>query len=283
MADVGNVSSEAFWREQFPKLHIGELLTEDFRQRIAAAQPRNTTELNAERMRVDGYFQGRDDFLAELAPVLADAVRTCKAINISPLSLFLFDEAWQCFYALHHQLTPFLGDYQILPAFWVWHVDPTATESGWPPHRDKGRHALDSNGNPLALTAWIALSEATPLSSCVYILPKSRDPVYGTEEEQNWQIDYPSIRALPAKPGEFYCWDQSVLHWGSTSSRFADGPRISMALEFQRSDIKPFVKPVLPALCNPDFKLRLWLVTKLVMEHRHATQSQMPGAAANPP
>lgn len=273
---------EAFWRERFPDLHIGELLTQDFRDITLAARPRDTTALNAERMRVDGYFQGRDDTLARLAPVLADAVLTCKKMDISPLFLFLFDEAWQCFYALHHQLTPFLGDYQMLPAFWVWHVDPKAAESGWPPHRDKGRHALDANGNPLALTAWIALSEATPLSSCVYILPKSRDPVYGTENEQHWQIDYPSIRALPAQPGDFYCWDQSVLHWGSASSRFADGPRISMALEFQRSDIKPFVKPLLPAFCNPEFKVRLWLVSKHILEHRQANQSLNATAGPNP-
>jgi hypothetical protein len=282
MADVSNVSSEAFWREHFPSLHIGELLTDDFRESLSSAPLSDSTALNAERMRVDAYFQGRDETLARLAPVLADAVRRCKTLNISPLSLFLFDEAWQCFYALHRQLKPFLGDYQILPAFWVWHVDPASTESGWPPHRDKGRHALDANGNPLALTVWIPLSEATPLSSCVYILPKSRDPVYGTAEEQNWRIDYPAIRALPAQPGEFYCWDQAVLHWGSTSSPFAEGPRISMALEFQRSDIPPFVKPVLPALCNPDFKLRLWLVTKLVMEHRHANESQVDGVSPIP-
>jgi phytanoyl-CoA dioxygenase PhyH len=276
------VEHEDFWRERFPNLHICELLTEDFRNSIVAAPPPNTVALNAERMRVDAYFQGRDETAARLAPVLADAVRTCKKLEISPLFLFLFDEAWQCFYSLHQQLAPFLGDYKMLPAFWVWHVDPTEAEAGWPPHRDKGRHALDADGNPLALTAWIPLSEATPLSSCVYILPKSRDPVYGTEDEQNWQVDYPSIRALPAQPGEFYCWDQAVLHWGSASSRFAESPRISMALEFQRSDIEPFVKPLLPALCNPDFRVRLWLVTKHIMEHRLANQSQSAGSGPNP-
>ncbi|UZK67205.1 phytanoyl-CoA dioxygenase family protein [Sphingomonas sp. M1-B02] len=264
-----DIGSEAFWRAHFPNLHIGQLLSQELREKTLDAPPRNSLALNVERMKVDGYFQDRDDTVARLAPILGDAVRTCNRIDIPPAFIFLFDEAWECFYALHQHLTPFLGDYQILPDFWAWHVDPKASESGWSPHRDKGYGALDVNGNPLSLTVWIPLSEATPLSSCMYVLPKSRDPVYGTPEDKNWKIDYPSIRALPGKPGDFFCWDQAVLHWGSASSPFANGPRISMALEFQRTDAAPFNKPLLPAFCNLDFKSRLWLVGKQIMQYRH--------------
>src|SRR5690606_26695031 len=93
--------------------------------------------LNNERMRIDGYFQDRDDTLARLAPVLGEAATKCKEMGISPLFLFLFDEAWLCFHALHKHVSSILGDYRILPAFWVWHVDPYTSEAGWPPHRDK--------------------------------------------------------------------------------------------------------------------------------------------------
>lgn len=264
---AGDVKHPDYWRERFPDLHIGELLTDTFRaDALAAARPESTAR-NLERLQVDGYFQGRDDTLARLAPVLGAAATRCRTLGISPLFLFLFDEAWLCFHALHTHVSAILGDYRVLPAFWVWHVDPYTSQAGWPPHRDKGRHALDQDGNPLAVTAWIALSEATPLSSCMYILPKSRDPVYGTEKENEWQVDFSSIRALPAKPGEFFFWDQSVLHWGSTGSPYADGPRISMALEFQRADREAYVKPLMPALVNPAFDIRLWLISRSIREH----------------
>jgi hypothetical protein len=266
---LSEVGQEAFWRKHFPKLHITETLTPEFAQQVVAKRPRNTVPLNFERMNVDGYFQDRDDTLVRLTPVLADAVRTCKKLDIPPAFIFLFDEAWECFFSLHHALTPFLGDYRILPDFWVWHVDPKAAESGWTPHRDKGRMALGPNGEPLSLTVWVPMSDATPLSSCMYLLPKSRDPVYGTEQEKHWQIDYPAIRALPGRPGDFFCWNQAVLHWGSASSQFAEAPRISMALEFQRSDVAPFNQPLLPAFGNLDFRSRLWLIGKQIMQYRH--------------
>jgi Phytanoyl-CoA dioxygenase (PhyH) len=262
-----DVKNKDFWQECFPRLHIASLLSEGFQRSVIEAPQPVTTPLNNERLKVDGYFQDRDDTLVQLAPVLGEAATTLKQMGVSPLFLFLFDEAWLCFHALHKHISAVLGDYRILPAFWVWHVNPFSSEAGWPPHRDKGKHSLDENGNPLAVTAWIALSEASPLSSCMYILPKSRDPVYGTDHENDWQIDFSSIRALPASPGDFFFWDQSVLHWGSTGSPYAAGPRISMALEFQRSDRDPFVKPLMPPFANPDFDVRLWLISKSIREH----------------
>jgi hypothetical protein len=66
-----------------------------------------------------------------------------------------------------------------------------------------------------------------------------------TPNEREWRFDVASIRALPGTPGDF-CWNQAVLHWGSKSSRFAPHPRLSMALEFQRGDVTPFNKPLVP-------------------------------------
>ena len=79
----------------------------------------------------------------------------------------------------------------------------------------------------------------------------------------------PDIRALPADPGEFLCWNQAVLHWGARSSRHADGPRLSMALEFQRGDVPPFGEP----LTAPDeplaFERRLKLVALQILHYDH--------------
>jgi len=275
MADGGaqrftDLGTEAYWRRHFPKLSIGQRLTPALRDRILTRRARDDEiALLDERMAVDGYIQGRDNTLAKNAPLLAAAVKTCKALEVPPTFLFVFDEVWECFYSLNAMLSHFLGDYRLLPDFWVWHVDPSHEEAGWAPHRDKGRVSLGPDGRPLSLTVWIPLSVATPLTSCMYVLPKGRDPVYGTEQEYEFQIDPPAVRALPGGPGDWFCWNQALLHWGSVSSRFADQPRISMALELQRADVKPFNQPLLPPFSSLDFPSRLLLIAKQILQYRH--------------
>jgi hypothetical protein len=262
------IASPAFWRAHFPSLSIN--------QRLAAwdgdagTLPSDTRRLYGERMREEAYFQDRAETFVRFAPLLAEAVRTCKRLDIPPTFIFLFDETWQCFYSLHPMLSHFLGDnYMVLPDFWTWHVDPQAGESGWRPHRDKGRNALAPDGAPLSLTVWAPLTEATPQNGCMYILPANRDPVYGTEQEKNWKVELAYIRALPGQPGDFFCWNQAVLHWGSATSRFARHARISMALEFQRGDIKPFNTPLIKPFSNISFEWRLKLVGKQILQYRH--------------
>ena len=92
---------------------------------------------------------------------------------------------------------------------------------------------------------------------------------FRSEREKDWKVELPYIRALPGQPGDYFCWNQAVLHWGSASSRFAEAPRISMALEFQRSDIAAFNQPLLPPFGNIDFPSRLWLIGKQIMQYRH--------------
>jgi len=164
----------------------------------------------------------------------------------------------------------FLGDdFRILPDFWVWHVDPTKGESGWRPHRDKGRVALNADGSPKSLTMWVPLTQATPMNGCMYILPASRDPGYNTVNESDLKFDYPDIRALPAEPGQVLCWNQSVLHWDSRTSPFASEARISVALEFQRGDITPFNLPLLNPRQLPSFETRLQLIAKQILQYAH--------------
>jgi hypothetical protein len=103
----------------------------------------------------------------------------------------------------------------------------------------------------------------------MYILPANRDPVYGGENEGQWRIDVAKVRAMPAKPGEFLCWNQAVLHWGGEASRFAPSPRLSMALEFQSGERAPFNQPLIAPLSNLSFESRLKLVAKQILQYRH--------------
>jgi hypothetical protein len=261
---LDDLTAEAFWRRQFPELAIG-----GGGASLDTAAPSDSA-LKAERMAEDGYVQGRAEALARLAPPLAAAVTRLKTLALPPPFLFLFDEAWAAFAALAPDLSLFLGAYRILPDFWVWHVDPAAGEAGWTPHVDKGGRALDAEGRPLSLTAWIPLTPATPLNGCIYIVPASRDPQYGADVGgRSIPFALPAVRALPAEPGEYLIWNQAVLHWGSASSRFADGPRLSMALEFQRGDVAPFNRPLLDPAAPPPFAERLRLVGKQILQYRH--------------
>jgi ectoine hydroxylase-related dioxygenase (phytanoyl-CoA dioxygenase family) len=267
-ARVNEIARPEFWQGHFPNLTINTRL---------AGWNRESTPLTGEarnlyfaRMLEEGYFQDQHEACARLAPLLSDAVAKCRELDIPPAFVFLFDEAWEAFFSLDPMIRYFLGDtYKILPDFWTWHVDPAKAEAGWRPHRDKGRAALAPNKTPTSLTIWIPLTEATPQNGCMYMLPANFDPVYATENEKQWQVDMASIRALPAKPGDFLCWNQAVLHWGSRTSRFAKSPRMSMALEFQRGDIRPWNTPLIEPFANLDFDTRLKLVGKQILQYKH--------------
>ncbi|GAA4329988.1 hypothetical protein GCM10023165_03190 [Variovorax defluvii] len=196
---------------------------------------------------------------------------------------WVFDEPWACYERLRPVLSNFLGDdYRTMPAFWAWHVDPQKGESGWKPHRDNRRAALAPDGSPCTLTCWIPLSDANPLNSCMYIVPAHMDPGYdipaGMPEPPAPAF---AARALPATPGDYLIWNQRVLHWGGPTSEFAEHPRISMALEFQRGDIPPIMqsfqlggdRPPLPSLLEqgsrPNFGMRLMLIARQILQYQH--------------
>ena len=262
----GDVINPETWLALAPGLHIGE---DAARQAVRAFRPSNSQVADLDgRLRDDGYFQLAHDFGLDLA-VMADTVRRFTAAGIPPVFGFLFDEFWAPFHALDAMYGGLLGPYGFLPDFWVWNVDPASAEAGWRPHRDRGHIALRGDGGPVSLTTWIPLSDATPLNSCMYVLPAHADPTYGTSRDNEYHVELPAIRALPAKPGEILVWNQAVLHWGSRSSPRAAESRISMAFEFQASDSKPFNTPILPPDKPVPFDLRLRLIAKQVLQYRH--------------
>ena len=261
--DIRNPES---WLARAPGLHIGG---DEVSRVVRPFQPSDSQLADLDgRLRDDGYFQLAHDFGLDLA-LMADTVRGFSRAGISPVFCFLFDEFWAPFHALDAMYGDLLGPYGFLPDFWIWNVDPAKGEAGWAPHRDRGRIALRDDGRPVSLTTWIPLSDATPLNSCMYIVPAHADPTYGTPHENESRFELPAIRALPVKPGEILVWNQAVLHWGSRSSRLATEPRISMAFEFQANDSKPFNTPVLPPGKPLPFELRLRMIAKQVLQYRH--------------
>ncbi len=261
-----DIRNREAWLARAPGLHIGGDAVAPSRPRFPAQQRRGRR--SGRTPAHDGYFQLAHDFGLDLA-MMADTVRRFSAAGISPVFCFLFDEFWAPFHALDAMYGGLLGPYGFLPDFWLWNVDPAKGEAGWKPHRDRGYLALRDDGGPVSLTTWIPLSDATPLNSCMYVVPAHADPTYGTPHENEIRFELPAIRALPAKPGEILVWNQALLHWGSSSSHRATESRISMAFEFQSYNSKPFNTPILPANEPVPFDLRLRLIAKQVLQYRH--------------
>lgn len=261
------ISKHETWSALAPGLHIED---PEMLKRAAplAFDPARVAAIR-EQLLLDGYFQESDlPWSVDLA-LMADTVRALSREGHSPVFAFLYDEFWLPFCQLDALFREILGGYAMLPDFWIWNVDPKKGDAGWTPHRDKGGATLRPDGMPNSITVWIPLTEATPLTSCMYIVPARLDPTYGTNREGEWRFDLPSVRALPAKPGDALVWNQAVLHWGSRSSPLGKESRISMAVEFQRGDVPPMNPPLLKPAQLMGFDQRLKLIAKQVLQYRH--------------
>ncbi|MGK6310386.1 phytanoyl-CoA dioxygenase family protein [Variovorax sp. DT-64] len=179
--------------------------------------------------------------IGRLAPLVGEAVKRCVAVGLPAVFAWVYDEPWTCYARLRPVFEHFLGaEFKPLPAFWAWHVDPKKGETGWKPHRDNRYNSLAADGSPISLTCWIPLSDANPLNSCMYIVPRHMDPGYSTPAGMP-EPPTPvfAARALPAKPGDYLVWNQCVMHWGGPTSEFAEHPRMSMALNFSAAMFNP--------------------------------------------
>ncbi len=265
--DLGRLTDRDMWAGFAPKLHIEdpEMLPRAAPVLFNDEQTRGVQGL----MRKEGYFHAAAVNWGLDLPLMVETVLALSAASLPPVFAFLFDEFWVPFRKLAPIYQSLLGNYAMLPDFWLWHVDPKRAESGWAPHRDKGMMSLFPDGTPKSITTWIPLTPATPLNGCMYIVPLQHDRTYGTPQENTHTFEMQSVRALPAVPGDFFIWNQAVLHWGSKTAPHAPGPRISMAVEFQRGDVASFHDPLLNPHVTLPFAVRLKLISMQILQYRH--------------
>lgn len=262
-----HVSDKSAWTAFAPHLHVGdESLFQDV---VPLDLGGNRAQELMGQLKLDGYFQEHGlDFGLDLT-AMANTVRALSAAGIPPVFAYVFDEFWIPFHKLHAWYGALLGDYAMMPDFWVWNLDPAKGDAGWQPHRDKGHHALFPDRTPKSLTTWIPLTSSVPLNGCMYIVPASLDPVYATPHDTEIRFTLPSIRALPAEPGDVLMWNQAVMHWGGRTSPRAPHSRVSMAFEFQRKDVPAFNEPLLNAREMVPFETRLKLIGKQILQYTH--------------
>lgn len=259
------------WSQINPKLNIGKLNFQSPNPILFSQY--ELTQIN-ESLLDEGYFAlDPKDFQLPIDE-MANAISQLKSRNMMPVYAFVYDEFWMLFFKLHNLLCSILGnDYKILPAFWAWHIDPSAEEYGWNPHRDRNRLTLDAEGNPKTLTLWIPLTESTPLNGCMYVVPSNRDPSFNNDD-RSLRFSYQDIRALPAESGSILGWTQETLHWGSHSSKKAKTPRISLSVEFQRGDVEAFETPFITPLTDLNFMQRIMLINHQINKYQNSHLSK---------
>jgi hypothetical protein len=257
----------SFYKEINPSLHICD---SNFLNQEIYDFDNSILDFISSQSIKEGYFQL--DPIDWKLPIydMANAIIRLKEQKILTAYAFVYDEYWLMFYKLHKILLRLLGNYKRIPGFWAWHIDPSKEESGWgTPHRDKGCLSLFEDGTPKTYSIWLPLTDTTPLNGCLYIVPADRDPYYNKPNEGILDFKYSDIRALPATAGSILGWTDATLHWGSHSSKLATTPRISIAMEFQKSDVEPFSYGLTDYNYFYNFDERLKVIWQQISQYRY--------------
>lgn len=218
----------------------------------------------------EGYVQMSRVVEPALAGQLSTTIAKLASLGIPPIFAMVFDAFWAPVFRLDPILKAAFGaTYGILPNLWVWHIDPAASESGWRPHREIGHEALFADRRPKSLSAWIALTAATPLNGCMYVVPADRDPTYGTGDDDKHLFGLSEVRALPADAGDVFLWNQAILHWGAHASPRAASPRMSMAFEFVHADANLRDALAVQPAAFRRFEDRLRLIARQLLQYSH--------------
>jgi hypothetical protein len=278
-----------FWRSICPELSISE------RPLGPHLHPYPVSPCDvhkAERQVVEeGYFQVGPVVPRQEAKLIGDAVRTVVDHGFPAPFVLVYDQVWQMLWRLENLLSPILGAfYSTTLDVWIYYIRgvnedraESKEDSGWSPHRDGKTviNTLRDDGRPKLLNVWIPFTDTTVDHSCMYVLPTHLDPNY-PDNLQECSVPRKSlqdIRALPAESGAVLGWNEYALHWGSRSSRWADGPRISLTARFQSRDLDG--SNLLTLDPNSSFNFQARLATVGAVFNTYGKRKKCPEVLAN--
>jgi Phytanoyl-CoA dioxygenase (PhyH) len=226
-----------------------------------------------------GYARVDDALDSSLIGKLKAGATALQQAGYPASFLILFDETWE----LANQSDGIMKDatheanrfnFDIL----AWYIE----SRGFSPHRDRQPDntpaSFHPDGQAKFVTHWVALSEATPENSCLYMIPKTHDPGYmegDDEAEDPLQRALPNkgsfqhIRSFPRSAGTSLLFTHRIIHWGSARDESSTMPP-RIAISFVCSD-PSYEKPYLEQYSRqpseestlfiaPSFPLRLLLV-----------------------
>lgn len=223
----------------------------------------------------EGYFQTPPILPKAMQEEMRYCIEKVKEAGFPVMFALVYDVFYEAFNYFDSIVKPILGDeYVLIPNFWVYYIETSDDSKGFEPHRDaEYPNTIGEDGKPNVLTFWITVTDATPLNSCMYVLPKQRDPEYQeaisdiSVEATKFRLE--DVRAIPAQAGILSCWDQYLYHWGSRSSSRATEPRISYALYCQRGDIAPVDDVVTNLKKGISFEQRLGFICRGVYKYSY--------------
>ena len=244
LANMPRLTDVEFWREINPSAPITDFVFKP--NRSVTPQTSTDTDAYISQLQEERYFQTPVLVPTELLLQMRQCVDAVTAAGFHATFALVYDVFYEAMSYHYDVLSAILGkDYQLVPDFWIYNIAPTEDDQGFSPHRDtEYLNTIDENGVPMILTAWMPMTDATPLNSCMYVLPAHRDQDYhkfinSLERPPLQPFPLEDIRAIRTGAGTLSCWDQYLLHWGSRSSNRATEPRISCAYYYQRGDIPP--------------------------------------------
>jgi hypothetical protein len=269
-----NRTSSSLWNRICPNLSIETTI-----DKKTGANPTISSDEAARRrakLIKDGFALVDEPFDPTLIQKLKEGITRLHEQNLPASLILLFDETWELAQSSRkvlasssHSKNSFNFD------LFAWYIEPG--KGGFSPHRDRQPsdatatfHADDEQAK--FITQWIALSDATPDNSCLYVIPKPHDPGYAhgdTEEEDPLRRSLPDkesfqhIRALPRQPGQSILFTHRIIHWGSKSDPDTSHPP-RIAISFVCSD-PTYEAPLISPDCftedkTPKFAIRLLLV-----------------------
>ena len=276
---LDQTSGMEYFLKTAPFLHLDLTTTTTTTTTTTSSSSTSTTTIlptidpeEQRRLLQEGYFTA-DLNVDHLSSRLAQGIAKLRAAGFPASFILMFDEAWELSAKIDSKMGPLTGNTNNGDML-AWDIDPNRNEVGFSPHRDRQPEnialSFHANGMPKYSTAWVALTDATPENSCLYVIPKEFDPGYMTGDLDS--IDplrrclpnkhgYQNIRALPVPSGTGIFFSHRILHWGSRGRRKYPTPRMALSMACSTNDYEPcyFANPS-EQLPFPSYKVRLGLI-----------------------
>lgn len=258
------VLNHAFWQNCVPSLTLSANLTPSFERVTFGAE-----ELLAasDELREDAYHITRPIIPKSIRKSLIDGIDQMVSSGLDATWALMFDEFWLMYSTVSKLISHLLGpDYCHVTGNYVFIVQNSDDATGWGVHRDLPfRRSINSDGMPEIMSCWVALTDATPLNSCLYCVPGSRDENYPLNLTDHSVRNLSDIRCLTVEAGQIIVLNHSLLHWGSRSSSRGRGRRISLVFDVQRGDVPSYHYALLDPRSDMSFEQRAAYIAHVIL------------------
>ena len=276
-----------YWRRIAPGLHVND---SDFIARALATPPELSpvvVERCKAQLQSDGFFTLPPESLPWSGlsfKAMRLAVRQLQRRGWPATLLLAYDEVWAMAHQLSHLMAAVSGGCANSLDMLAWSITPSLGQSGFAPHRDRQpadvAASFRPDGTAKYTTVWVALSEATPENSCLYLVPRQHDPGYADGDDHSPEAEDPlirvlrsdaavqAVRACPLRPGGAVIFTHRAMHWGSKGQLQCTKARVSIS--FGHSDPTfeaPFFRQPARALPIPKLSLRVALAAAQLINY----------------